>query len=188
MKRAVDDSFEICPVPGVRDRSCVEFRAFVNSSRRTMPEGWPTTPGSISRGPDGRATLLHFAPDRWLAPSPSAETTDLINGAHRAGLGVAVDVNEKWRALRLVGTGVRRLLASDAFLDRVLPGRACAAVWLFDCPAILLFLEGNFECWVEASYEEFFFDNATRIHEGLLNPSPAAQLRAAACAREVSCR
>jgi hypothetical protein len=80
--------------------------------------------------------------------------------------------------VQFVGTSVRRVLSSDADLTLVLCDRECAAVWLFDCPTILVTMQGGFEAWVEASYLHSFVANAARIHEQLAAGGYGAPLRA----------
>ena len=74
-----------------------------------------------------------------------------------APLGAAVEVTGKWSGWLLCGPRAARLLASTLAVEGVLAQRDCAAVHLFDCPAILARHGGSpdtFVLWVQASYAD----------------------------------
>jgi hypothetical protein len=52
----------------------------------------------------------------------------------------------------LTGPGAARVLSSAINLTRVLANRDCAALHLFDCPAVLARCADAFDLWFEASY------------------------------------
>jgi sarcosine oxidase gamma subunit len=114
---------------------------------RAVP-AWPLAPGDVTRDGAGDPVLLHFAPGRWLA-------VDLAPAAVPA-CGTPVDVTGKWQGFRITGAGARRLLASALAIDAVLEGRQCAAVAIFDCPAVMARAPGGFVAWVQASYVAHF--------------------------------
>jgi len=140
------------PAPG----PMVEFAAFGFPLGGAFVVGWPAAPGAVRHDEDGRPVLLHFAPARWLAPAPHPDIAALIAAAGEAGAGAAVDVDGKWTAIRLLGPGAARPLASTIDVAWVLDGRECAAVMLFDCPAILARVTDGFAVWVRSSYAADF--------------------------------
>ena len=142
---------------------------------------WPTQAGAVRCDANGEPVVLHFAPGRWLvaatrsgtepASDPVADpatdpATDSATGpsidaraaalAQVASFGIAVDVSGKWRGLRLCGADAQRLLARTLDSAAVLDGRACAAVTLFDCPAVLARAADGYRVWVQASYLAHF--------------------------------
>jgi heterotetrameric sarcosine oxidase gamma subunit len=120
----------------------------------TVPPGWPDRPGAVLRAADGTAEVLFVAPSRWLLPAATALAT--ASAAVVAALGSLVDVTGKWVEMRLVGPEASRALASTVDVASLLAGRACAAVRLFDCPAILLREPEGYVLWVQASYATAF--------------------------------
>jgi heterotetrameric sarcosine oxidase gamma subunit len=134
----------------------LEFAAYGFPLGGAFVVGGPVAPGAGRHDAAGRPVLLHFAPARWLVPSPHSDISALIAAAIEAGAGVSVDVGGKWQALELLGAGAARLLASTIDVDSVLEGRECAAVTLFDCPAVLARVPGGFAVWVRSSYAAHF--------------------------------
>ena len=142
----------------------LEFVAFGFPLGGAFVVGWPAAPGAVRHDAGGRPVLLHFAPARWLAPAPHPDITALIDSAVAAGAGVVVDVEGKWTALELLGPGATLLLSSTVDVAPLLEGRECAAVTLFDCPAILARLPDGFAIWTRSSYAA----NLVTAVEGLL--------------------
>jgi heterotetrameric sarcosine oxidase gamma subunit len=134
----------------------LEFAAFGFPLGGAFVVGWPAAPGAVRHDEAGRPVLLHFAPARWLAPAPHPDITALIGAATEAGAGTVVDVDGKWQAVELLGPGAARLLASTVDVGMALEGRECAAVTLFDCPAVLARLADGFAIWVRSSYAADF--------------------------------
>jgi heterotetrameric sarcosine oxidase gamma subunit len=134
----------------------LEFAAFGFPLGGAFVVGWPAAPGAVRRDEDGRPVLLHFAPALWLAPAPHAEIAALIAAATQAGAGDVVDVDGKWQAMELLGPGAARLLSSTVDVEAVLDGRECAALTLFDCPALLTRVPDGFAIWVRSSYTAHF--------------------------------
>ena len=124
---------------------------------------WPTAPGSVVRDATSRTCLLHFAPGRWLAPNPTNEMLLQLDSAARAGSGVKLDVTGKWERISITGPASTRLLASAIGINALLAGRDCAAVTLFDCPAVVGHCNGGFELWLQASYAVDFLATAGRF-------------------------
>lgn len=118
--------------------------------------------------PEGVAVYCH-APARWLLILPDAVDPATLDGLRQADEGVLVEVSGKYHAVPFVDEAGRRLLASTVNLEAVLPaGRDCAAVTLFDAPAVLARADGGFIAWVTASHVRDFTaaaDRAGRICE-----------------------
>jgi heterotetrameric sarcosine oxidase gamma subunit len=134
----------------------LEFAAFGFPLGGAFVVGWPAAPGAVRHDEGGRPVLLHFAPARWLIPAPHPDVTALVEAATAAGAGAVVDVEGKWTALGLLGPGAARLLASTVDVEALLEGRECAAVTLFDCPAVLARVPDGFAIWVRSSYAADF--------------------------------
>ncbi len=134
----------------------LEFVAYGFPLSGAFVVGWPVAPGAVRHDADGRPVLLHFAPARWLAPAPHPDIEALIAAAIAADAGVAVDVDGKWTAFELTGPAAGRVLATTVDVDAVLAGRECAAVTLFDCPAIVARVPNGYAIWVGASYAAHF--------------------------------
>jgi sarcosine oxidase gamma subunit len=151
------------------DLKALEFKAFEFPLTRAAAAELPASPGAVQRGTDigagtsidngsstDRAVLLHFAPGRFLAPAPTPDTERRLLALQAAGVGAMFDVEGKWQAVTLTAPGTERALSSTIDLAQALGGRDCAALHLFDCPAVLARRGGDFEVWVEASYAVSF--------------------------------
>jgi sarcosine oxidase gamma subunit len=149
------------------DLKALEFKAFEFPLTGAAAAELPASPGAVQRGTGtgtgidnysstGRAVLLHFAPGRFLAPAPTPDTERRLLDLQAAGVGAMFDVEGKWQAFALTAPGAERALASTIDLAQALGGRDCAALHLFDCPAVLSRRGGGFEVWVEASYAAAF--------------------------------
>jgi sarcosine oxidase gamma subunit len=151
------------------DLKALEFKAFEFPLTGAAAAELPASPGAVQRGTDigadagidngsstGRAVLLHFAPGRFLAPAPTPDTEQRLLALQTAGVGAVFDVEGKWQAFALTAPGAERALSSAIDLAQALGGRDCAALHLFDCPAVLARRGGGFEVWVEASYAVAF--------------------------------
>jgi sarcosine oxidase gamma subunit len=133
-------------------RHVVEFKAYDYPITGAWAARFPTAPGAVTRNGLGQCELLHIAAAHWLAPEPSTELAALLDDATTAGAGVQIRVDGKWQAIMLAGAGARRALARTVPLDTILAARDCAAVSLFDCPAVIARSEAGFDLWVQASY------------------------------------
>ena len=155
--------------PWTADLKALEFKAFEFPLTGAAAAELPASPGAVQRGTDigagtgidngsstGRAVLLHFAPGRFLAPAPTTDTERRLLALQAAGVGAVFDVQGKWQAFALTAPGAERALSSTIDLTQALGGRDCAALHLFDCPAVLSRRGGGFEVWVEASYAVAF--------------------------------
>jgi sarcosine oxidase gamma subunit len=145
------------------DLEALEFKAFEFPLTGAAAAELPASPGAVRRDTDvgsdsstGRAVLLHFAPGRFLAPAPTPDTQRRLLTLQAAGVGAVFDVQGKWQAFALTAPGAERALSSTIDLAQALGGRDCAALHLFDCPAVLSRRSGGFEVWVEASYAVAF--------------------------------
>jgi hypothetical protein len=97
-----------------------------------LPPSWQALPGAVLRqGPRGLA--LHFAPARWLLfdYDPAVVAVAVNAGA------TLIDVEGKWRMFELDGPQHAQALSAAANIAKVLDGRDCAALQLFDCPAVI---------------------------------------------------
>lgn len=124
---------------------------------------WSGTAGAIRRDPAQRTLMLHFAPGRWLVPEPSVETRAMLNKAALAGLGMIVEVTGKYDQLSITGPGATRLLACGIDIEAILQARECAALTLFDCPAVLARAPEGYAIWVQSSYAADFVTTAERF-------------------------
>ena len=159
----MDKSDRACRIKRRHSGHILEFVAFELPCRGIIAADWPTAPGGVRRGAGERAELLHFAPGRWLVPEPAPELSAALEAATNAGAGALIDVSGKWEHLVIAGPGAGRLLASAIAVDAVLERRGCAAVTLFDCPAIIARQGAGFALWVQASYVMDFMATAQRF-------------------------
>ena len=81
----------------------------------------------------------------------------------RHGVGTAVEVEGKWTALELDGPDAARLLSSSLDVAAVLESRDCAAVVLFDCPAVLAKSAQGYLIYVQSSYAADFKAAVVRL-------------------------
>jgi sarcosine oxidase gamma subunit len=133
--------------------SCFEFVAYPGRTVDTVRmSAWPAKAGAALRDAAGRPTVLHFAPDRWLVPAPAPPLLQQLQVLERAGCGTLIDVTGKWQELRIAPEDARALLARSIDFEAVLTDRECAAIMLFDCPALLARREDAFNLWIAASF------------------------------------
>jgi heterotetrameric sarcosine oxidase gamma subunit len=116
----------------------------------------PIEPGAVLRDSAGRAQVLHFAPRRWLVPTPAEPLYRDLAERDMSGDGALVDVEGKWQWFRLEGPQATRILESSVSVEGLLFKRSCAAGTLFDCPMLLGRDGATFDCWVMSSYAETF--------------------------------
>lgn len=141
-----------CRLERLPPERVLEFVLFGFPHGSPFDAGSPAAPGGVRHDAAGRAALLHFAPGRWLVPAPSAGTLALLEAEEAAGAGASFDVTGKWQALRLTGTDAARLLSSSVDVAALLEDRECAALTLFDCPALVVRVADGCVLWVRASY------------------------------------
>jgi heterotetrameric sarcosine oxidase gamma subunit len=139
-------------IDGAAAERLLEFKAFAYPLVGGPGVDLAAAPGEVRRDASGRATLLYFAPGRFLAPAPAPEVVQQLDALAAAGVGAVFDVDGKWRTLTVTGPGAARLLSAGADVAALLAHRDCAALHLFDCPALLARRHDGFELWVEASY------------------------------------
>ena len=118
----------------------------------------PIEPGAVLRDSAGLAQILHFAPRRWLVPTPAEPLHRDLAGRDAVGDGALVDVEGKWQWFRLQGPEAIRILESCVNVQGLLFKRSCAAGALFDCPMVLARDGQTFDCWVMSSYAETFLE------------------------------
>ena len=112
------------------------------------------------------ARLMGHAPGGWLvvlSEESSSAALASLGAWQAAGQGVVVEVSGKYQSLPFAGEAGRRVLASTVNLDTVLPPeRDCAAVMLFDAPAVLARVSTGYEAWVAGSHVRDFTAAAER--------------------------
>jgi heterotetrameric sarcosine oxidase gamma subunit len=155
-------------IEGPTQQRVLEFKTFEFPLVGAAMMDLPASPGSVRRDPSGRAMLLHFAPGRFLMPVPTPDIVRRLDALQVAGVGAAFDVDGKWQALALMGPSAEHALSSAINLTQALGDRECAALQLFDCPAVLARRANAFDVWVEASY-------ATALR-GLLTDTISSQI------------
>jgi heterotetrameric sarcosine oxidase gamma subunit len=143
---------DYCRIEGPTPQRTLEFKTFKFPLDAMATSDLPASPGIVQRDGSGLATLLHFAPGRFLVPAPTPDLVRCLDALQAAGVGALFDVDGKWQAFMLTGPGAARVLSSAINLTRVLANRDCAALHLFDCPAVLARCADAFDLWVEASY------------------------------------
>ncbi len=107
--------------------------------------------------------MLHFGPGRWLVPNPGSETRALLDAAAAAGRGTIIDVTGKYEELSILGSGATRLLSSGLDVETLLRSRECAALTLFDSPAVIARVPDGYAIWVQSSYATDFVTTAERF-------------------------
>ena len=157
MSRANGSNGLRCTLTALADGRTVEFTAFASTLPRALAVlgSDALSPGGIRRAANGRPATLHFAPARWLLPDPDTELGAWLSAA-AADAGSAVEVEGKWSALELGGPDAARLLSSSLDVTAVLESRDCAAVVLFDCPAVLATLAPGYIIYLQSSYAADF--------------------------------
>jgi len=159
-----------CLIEHRLQRRVLEFAAFRWPGPVDAKSGLPSAAGAVARDSDDGASLLHFAPGRVLAPDPSASTEALLDAAASRGIGTRIDVTGKWERYSLRGPGSARLLACAFSLEAVLGERDCAAVAIFDCPAIVAKCRDGFDLWVLSSYAGDFLATAENFRALIQRP------------------
>ena len=162
-----------CLIEHRLQRRVLEFAAYRWPEDQDAKPGWPSAAGALARDNDDNASLLHFAPGRVLAPDPSASTEALLDAAASQSMGTRIDVTGKWERYTVRGPGAARLLACALSLDAVLGNRDCAAVTIFDCPAIVARCRDGFDLWVLSSYAGDFLAAAENFRAVLQRPDYA---------------
>jgi len=152
-----------CHIDRQPQQRTLEFAAYHGPLGGFDTAVWPCAPGGGWRNDDGRLCRLQFAPGRWLLPEPSAASEALLDAAARAGLGTKIDASGKWEHVVIGGPGAARLLACAIEIESVLEQRECAALRLFDCPAIVARCDDGYELWVQSSYLGDFLASANRF-------------------------
>ncbi len=118
-----------------------------------------SAPGAVERNEGGDAVLLHVGPGDFLAPAPTPVLMKRLEAMQANGIGRIFDVSGKWLKFDLQGPVAERCLLSTVDPIRILRGRDCASVHLFDCPAILARRAGGFEAWIGRSHAAAFIES-----------------------------
>ncbi len=133
--------------------------------------GLSAVPGAVTVDAATGARWLHHAPGRWLEWQPEGDERPwapsvLANEAMAAGTAAGFEVGGKYQRFAFEAESGRAVLATTVNLDAVLGGgRECAAVPLFDCPAILLRVANGFFVWVTTSHVADFTAAAERAQD-----------------------
>lgn len=164
MNRATDTTaVSACGIDGPLAIEAREFKTFMFPLVGTATADLPAQPGAVQRDGAARAALLHFAPGRFLVPTPSVDMIRHLDALASAQVGAVFNVAGKWRAIRVTGSGAERLLAAGVDVAAVLSHRECAAVLLLDCPVVLTRVADGFELFVQASYATDLTGSLERI-------------------------
>jgi hypothetical protein len=153
--------------------------------------GLSVAPGMATLDESSGTRWLHHAPGRWLFCETevhsadgtletrgrvAASNADMVSGlalaeaAVAAGTAALFDVDGKYQGFVFDGDGGRAVLASTVNLEAVLPPeRDCAAVALFDCPAVLARTTSGYRAWVTASHVPDFTAAVMRVRGVLAN-------------------
>lgn len=132
---------------------CLEF-AFSSPGVTAAGFDWPTSPGSAIY--TGDCSILHVAPNRWVLMNPTPATITRLQSLADVVRGIIVDISGKWRVFDLPEADAARILCAAAPIDRILRGRDCASVVLFDCPALVARSGKSFHVWIQSSYATSF--------------------------------
>jgi sarcosine oxidase gamma subunit len=98
----------------------------------------------------GSDIALGIAPARWLVVTPPESWLAERAQAQQAGRGVLTDVSGRWAPVDIAPGS--RAWSAAAPLDLVLQRRDVAALWIFDCPVLIVRCNGETRVLVEASY------------------------------------
>jgi hypothetical protein len=110
---------------------CVEL-VFAPAHGAPWPAPWQAAPGTVVHL-DAGGLALHFAPARWLLIDAVERSLQAAEDA----AALVFDVAGKWRLCRLSAALGTRVLPAALDLAGILAGHDCAAVTLFDTPAIV---------------------------------------------------
>jgi hypothetical protein len=164
---AADTGSMATPITALPLAACFEFVAHPGTAVvADAISAWPANPGQVLWDASGRPALLHFAPHRWLAPAPAPALLRELTSLARGGCGVLIEVEGKWQEVRIAAEHARRILSGSIGVEGILAGRECAAILLFDCPAILARHGGAFNVWIAAS----FVQSLLAVSAALPNP------------------
>ena len=152
-----------CRIDGPLAIEAREFKTFMFPLVGSATADLPAPPGAVQHDGAGRAALLHFAPGRFLVPTPSGDMIRHLDALAGTGVGAVFNVAGKWCAIRVTGPGAERLLAAGIDVAAVVGHRECAAVQLLDCPVVLARASDGFELWVQASYATDLVGSLERI-------------------------
>ena len=146
-----------CLIEHRLQRRVLEFAAYRWPEDQDAKPGWPSAAGALARDSDDNAS------------APAA----LLDAAVSQSMGTRIDVTGKWERYTVRGPGAARLLACALSLDAVLGNRDCAAVTIFDCPAIVARCRDGFDLWVLSSYAGDFLAAAENFRAVLQRPDYA---------------
>jgi sarcosine oxidase gamma subunit len=144
--------------------TCYEFVAYPGRKVEAAAiSAWPARPGQALRDAAGRPALLHFAPDRWLVPAPAPILLQELSLLERAEGGILIDVEGKWQEVHIAPERAHHMLSRSIDIETVLAARECAAVVLFDCPAMLARSDTTINLWIATSYLQSFLTVSTSL-------------------------
>lgn len=126
---------------------------------------WHSFDGQLPGTPRAGSAPLHVGPGRWLLVAAQEAWIAELQAAQQDGRGALVDVSGRWVPFEFVDGGhdegdpadsATHPLAAAAPLDLLLKDRDVAALWMFDCPVLLVRRNGATGVLVEASYAHSF--------------------------------
>jgi sarcosine oxidase gamma subunit len=98
----------------------------------------------------GSDVALNIAPARWLVIAPQESWLAGRAQAEKAGHGILIDASGRWVPVDIAKDS--RALSAAAPLELILREREVAALWIFDCPVLIVRCNGEIRVLVEASY------------------------------------
>ena len=84
----------------------------------------------------GTDIALSVAPARWLVVAPQESWLTARALAEQAGHGTLIDVSGRWVPVDIAQDS--QPLSAAAPLDLILRDRDVAALWIFDCPVLIV--------------------------------------------------
>lgn len=126
----------------------------------------PTEPNTWAR--TGERIVAFVGPRRWMLVAPLAHEPALLEGLPRqvAG-GTAVPVSDAFAAFSVSGPQASEIVAQASPLDvhpLAFPVNGASFTVLFGQAALLLRRDSGFDCFVDASVEDYVADRFTRCH------------------------
>ena len=137
----------------------------------TVPLTSPAAPNSWSASSE--TVLAWIAPRRWMVIAPMEAEAKLLPAFATPPAGVsAMNVSDAFATFSVSGAGAVDVLAQATPLDvhpAAFSEKGASFTDLFGQGALVLRRGGLFECFVDASYEDYIADRFMRCHAVLGN-------------------